>query len=224
MQALEHDWKSVPLGLQQRDNKNGKKSTPAHFTSMSELGWFLLVESIKNESTKLRMEAQKKIPTLTRNASLAVLDLEAFWNAVHVGTRFPKETEFSTDAQHKNHMSTHETTPFWRNFNKDMSTISLFVQHVLQFLRLPSNCSRQLLFDSVFQECVSKSPCRNLSSNKLFPHGSGPWAEIIMSSLNENYQCVYVHVSPIVKEQKQTGGMKVRKAEGVKVIICVDVL
>ena len=225
VKALEHDFQSIPTSLQQKDFKKGNNpSAGSKFKSMTELGWWLLVETIKDDSTKLRLEAERKLSTLARNALLPVLNLKEFWSAMHAGTRFPQQMQFSTDTQHKDHMSTQETPVFWNNFNMDMSTIGSFVQHVLQFLKLPMNASRRDVFETIFHAFESKSPGRNTFTKRTFPKGDGPWSESIMLTMKDNYECVFVHVTPIVKEQKQTGGMKILRPEGVKVIICVDIL
>ena len=225
VKALEHDFKTIPTSLQQRDFKKGSNSSmSSKFKSMSELGWWLLVETIKDDSTKIRLDAEKRLPTLTRNASLPVLNLKEFWSTMNAGTRFPQTTEFSTDTQHRDHISTQETPVFWKNFNMDMSTIGSFVQHVLQFMKLPMNSSREDLFETIFNKMESRSPGRNTNTKRTFPTSAGPWSESIMSTLKENYECVFVYVAPIVNEWRQRDGMKVLRPEGVKVAICVDIL
>lgn len=225
VKALEHDFDAIPVILQQRDVKKGNNaSMSSKFNSMTELGWWLLVETIKDDATKSRLKAEKKLSTLTRNASLPVLNVKEFWSAMHDGTRFPQQMQFSTDTQHRDHISTQETPVFWKNFNVDMSTIGSFVQHVLQFFKLPMNASRRDLFEAVFRSFESRSPGRNTKTNKTFPCGPGPWSDSIMSTMKENYECVFVHVAPIINEQKQTNNMKVSRPAGVKVVICVDIL
>jgi hypothetical protein len=221
--CLVHDFVTVPSNLQPKDMRTVFKASTQFEGSVEKSRFFLLAEMLKEDYVKdVRNNLNKHIDSGTYEG-LSFIDPFKFFQAAFQGARFPQNKAYGTDSSFRDHGATQEIPEWWMNFNTDMRSIGLFIDHVLQFFRLPPNASRRDLFDAVFRSFSSSSAMKN-KMNHLFPDVAQSWSQSIRKSMDENYSCIFVHIEPVISKKKQAGNMSVELPTGVRVVLCVDIL
>ncbi len=218
-----YDFTTVPASLQPKDPRAVFKASTQFEGSVEKARFFLLAEMLKEDYIKdVRKDVNNQIEAGTYEG-LSFIDPAVFFQAAFQGARFPQNKKFGTDASFRDHCPTQEIPEWWINFNTDMRFIGLFVDHILQFFRLPPNATRKELFDAVFRRCSSTSLLKN-KLNHLFPDNPQSWSQSIRKTIDENYSCIFVQVEPCISKKRQVGNMVVETPTGVRVVLCVDIL
>lgn len=217
----EQIFRAPPLSwVSGRGRKNARTFT-VKVNSINELKLIFLAEMQKPESHQLRKHEWNAMHTSSLSGSNIALfvDTEAFWETAGKGTRFPQTVRMSTDENDTPHMATQETANFYASLLHDMSIMHGFIEHVLQYMRLPQNTSRQQLFETIFQRYRTNSETVVSSVRHIFPK-SADWKTPILAGIGEQYEPFTVEMRPHVIETPQSAAMP----GGVHVILGVDVL
>lgn len=217
----EQIFQTPPLSWVSGRGRKNARSFTIKVNSINELKLVFLAEMQKPESHQLRKNEWNAMHTSSLAGSNIALfvDTEAFWDTVGKGTRFPQTVRMSTDENDTPHMATQETASFYASVLHDMSIMNGFIEHVLQYMRLPQNTSRKQLFEAIFRRYRTNAVGATQNVHHAFPN-SVDWKRPILAEMSEQYEPFRVELRPHVIETPQSAAMP----GGVHVILAVDVL